>query len=127
MKYISMVRKIAAIAATTVIALLMVLLRLLLMLLPLLLLLSLVLLPLLLSLTYRTNSQFNVFLIKYFKLNNPNRNISTNYVNNNIQTPRHNLDQEQKIIPNQHNKQKGQEDSTVSFSPTCDQPSLPHH
>ena len=115
MKYISMVRKIAA---TTVIALLMVLLRLL---------LSLVLLPLLLSLTYRTNSQFNVFLIKYFKLNNPNRNISTNYVNNNIQTPRHNLDQEQKIIPNEDIIQKGQEDSTVSLSPTCDQPSLPHH
>ena len=32
-----------------------------------------------------------------------------------------------KAIPNQHNIQKGQEDSTVSFSPTCDQPSLPHH
>jgi hypothetical protein len=92
--YIYMVRKNAAIAATTVIALVMALLRLLLLMLPLMLLLSLPLLlslvlpPLLLSLTYRTNSQFNVFLIKYFKLNNPNRNISTNYVNNNIPTPR---------------------------------------
>ena len=71
--------------------------------------------------------QLIVSSIKYFKPNVANRNISTNYVNNNIQTPRHNLDQEQKIIPNQHNKQKGQEDSTVSFSPTCEQPSLPHH
>ena len=71
MKYIPMVRKIAAIAATTVIALFMVLLRLLLMLLPLVLLLSLVLLPLQLSLTYRTNSPFlrHQFLNKFQIIN----------------------------------------------------------
>ena len=62
MKYIYMVRKNAAIAATTVIALLMVLLRLLLLTLS---------LPLLLSLTYRTNSPFlrHQFLNKFQIIN----------------------------------------------------------
>ena len=37
--------------------------------------------------------QLIVFLIEYFKPNDANGNISTNYVNNNIPTVRHNLDQ----------------------------------